>query len=653
MQALRRRLSILVLAALLAPLAQAEERFHITHSESLQDLTLGYDEHINSPGDSTPVVGEMARSMQFHAFSEQFEFRLHSNRALLSAAQRTSLGSNIGVYRGEIVGKSGSWVRVVVVDGAPRGMFWDGTTMYAIDVVDSGNSPSVYRLKDLQIAPGALACSHVGSAKNAATLLQAVVGEASAALASGPGATSQIDLAIISDSVFTNARGASAEADVIARMNVVDGLFSDQLGVQLNLNRVDIFDDTDDPFSDQLDAGDLLDEVANYRNSTPAQNANGLTHLFTGRNLDETTVGIAFGSAVCSRRFGAALTQGTFGLTTDSLIAAHEIGHNFGAPHDGTAGACESESQDFIMAPRINGSDQFSACSIVEMRAEIATANCLSPLPSTDVAVVSSTQVSNDLLGNSATIIFTVDSVGTDVADDVSIDVTLPSSVTLNGVSAGSGTCNSGAGNANCALGSIAAGSGVDVSLDITNTATGSANFSATIASAVDVNSNNNQSSVQYTIDPAIDLIAAAVTGQVALNDAATIRPSVDNQSSIVANNVTLTITPDADLQIDSVSWPAGSCNIANNVATCEAATLAAQSSTMVDLQVTGTSEGTLPYTLAVTANDVDRNTVNNSASANVSVGPEVTAADDSGGGAMGWLMLLWMGMARLILRKR
>ena len=63
-------------------------------------------------------------------------------------------------------------------------------------------------------------------------------------------------------------------------------------------------------------------------------------------------MGVAYSSALCSTRFGAGLSEGNAGAMFDSLVAAHEIGHNFGAPHDGKAGsACESEMGDFIMAP--------------------------------------------------------------------------------------------------------------------------------------------------------------------------------------------------------------------------------------------------------------------------------------------------------------
>jgi len=463
----------------------------------------------------------------------------------------------------------------------------------------------------------------------------------------GPGATQQIEVAVIADFEFTSDKGAGTDAALITRMNNVDGIFSMQLGVQLTVGRIDSFSSNNDPFSDELDSSLLLDELTAYRNATPVQHANGLSHLFTGRNLNTTTVGIAYTGALCSRRFGAGLTQGTHDITTDTLIAAHEIGHNFGAPHDGTSGsACESETGDFLMAPRINGNDEFSSCSLSQIQDDINRASCITPLASTDVAVLAGGQPSVILLGDAATVSFDVNSVGTDTANSVGVDVSIPAGLTLESVNVTPGTCTIGAGTASCAIGTIAAGSGATVSLTAATTAVGAFDLVATVTAATDADSNNNQANVQVTVDPAVDLVAtAAATAQVALNDSTTLRPSVENRSSIAASGVSVTVTPGAGISIDSASWIAGACSIANNVATCQATSLSPQTTTQLQIGVTGTSEGSRSYSLNATATEVDRNDANNSASGQVSVGSAPSGSSggsgDSGGGSFGWLFML------------
>jgi len=68
------------------------------------------------------------------------------------------------------------------------------------------------------------------------------------------------------------------------------------------------------------------------------------------------------------------------------LITAHEIGHVFGAPHDGT-GKCASTPQDqYIMTPTFTGTSitSFSRCSLDEIDAVLDSYACVVALPPPD-----------------------------------------------------------------------------------------------------------------------------------------------------------------------------------------------------------------------------------------------------------------------------
>lgn len=648
------------LGLMLVTIARAEDGINVTYQERLEQLQLLYATPRVEQKITTPMVG----SIQFDALGKRFDINLEVNHSLLNAMQRKLGDHQFEIYRGDIAGLPNSWARLVIADGLPRGMLWDGDGLMAIEVVTNEKTGAeeafIYRLSDLQIAPGALACSEISIAKNAAELAKAVLSEVTANVAQGPGATSQIDFAVIGDYEFTSDKGADASLELTTRMNNVDGIFSMQLGVQINVNRIDTFAANDDPFSDVTDSSDLLDDLTDYRFATPAQYANGLTHLFTGRTLEGSTVGIAYSEALCSRRYGAALTQGTHSVTLDSLIAAHEIGHNFGAPHDGTSGsACEAEPQDFLMAPRLNGSDQFSACSITQMQDDVSNAPCISAMPSTDLAMVVGSQSATALLGNAATITFEANSIGTEDASGVNVDVTIPAGVSLNSVSASSGSCAGGAGTASCVIGAVAAGSGVTITLDATTEAVGSADFVASVTADTDAVGGNNEATIRLTIDPAVDLVMTAATAaQVVVNQSTTIRPTIENRSSIAASNVAVNIAVDAGIRVDSASWTSGSCSISNNLVTCDADSLAAQASDTLQLGITGASEGSQSYTISVVAAETDRNTSNNEASGEVTVNPEVTTpppdnSSGGGGGSIGWLSLLFLVLTRLVPPKR
>jgi hypothetical protein len=139
------------------------------------------------------------------------------------------------------------------------------------------------------------------------------------------------------------------------------------VGIRIHVGSTFVYE-TQDPFTATA-APDLLQQLANYRRTTIASRRLGLTHLMTGRELDDTTVGIAYLDTVCSLQ-SASLTEarsGKLSAALISLVAAHEIGHNFGAPHDGEAGkACAATNPNaYLMAPTLStANSQFSPCSL-------------------------------------------------------------------------------------------------------------------------------------------------------------------------------------------------------------------------------------------------------------------------------------------------
>ena len=363
------------LAIIVCPLlVGAAEAATVQHAEPLRGFRVG----ARAGGADAKPAGAAPATVTFNAFSRDFALELEPNGRL--AAMHTPLGAATA-YRGTVAGRAGSWVRLVLTAAGPSGLVFDGETLFGIETAGdraSGpaiNEPAMFRLDDVYFAPGELGCEIGVAALDGQQALKAMAQEFTALAAAG--ATLNLDLGAVADFEFAQRFGADAESALLTRFNNVDGIFSEQLGVQITVGAVRVFTGSNDPFTSTA-ANELLDELARYRGATPAQEAQGLTHLFTGRNLDGTTAGIAFFGSLCATRrfgarsFGAGLSEARRGAVTDSLIAAHEIGHNFGAPHDGDANAaCAATPSTFLMAPTINFSDQFSACSLDEMRAEI------------------------------------------------------------------------------------------------------------------------------------------------------------------------------------------------------------------------------------------------------------------------------------------
>jgi len=607
----------------------------------------------NAAGPDAPLV------MSFDALGRRFDLELEPNGRLVSVARQNPLLDGVDIYRGELAGRPGSWARIVVSDGMPRGLFWDGNEMYAIeapgDSIVQSNGSVIYRLADAQIAPGSMSCGSASMAMTGSAAMDGLLDELGA-ISQAPGAISELEMGAIGDFEFTNSKGGDANAvtAITTRLNNVDGIFSQYVGVQISVTTIETFSAPNDPFTDERDPSSLLDELSDYRSATPAQYSNGLTHLYTGRDLLGTTVGIAWGgdsgSAFCSNFFGAGLSEGNGSSTFDSLVAAHEIGHNFGAPHDGESGSsCESETGSFIMAPQLNNSQQFSSCSIARMSAEVAGASCISALPSIDMEVALSGSATV-LFGASAVISYDVINNGTLDATNVAADFTLPANLTLDSVSASVGTCTSGAGTVSCTLGDVPGMSSRTVDITTTPAALGPGMISATVSADTDDRPGNNQETVQLTVDPAVDLVVNAPTSSsIKINKSGTISMTLENRATIDATGVALTVDLGTALQATSATWPLGSCTVTAQQVTCQAATFAAGSSSSVSVTATGVTEGNGNFTVTLTSVEADLVPGDNTGSGRM----PVRDPEESGSGPTGPLFLLLMTVAAALRRRR
>ena len=611
----------------------------LLHYESLERLEM---QGVSIDGSQKlSVAGPV--DMTFDSFGRTFDLDLVPNSNLLQAER--AFGDPIP-YRGQIAGNSESWVRIVIADGVPAGLIWDGSELYAIERPgqNSANSDSaiVFRLADAVIAPGSMTCGAGDAFSNGAAVYKSLVREL-AQKTRGPGAVSEINIGTIGDFEFFGVHGTDSNTAIMDRMNNVDGIFSTELGIQINVPVIETFTDAGDPFSDEVNSSLLLDEVATYRANTAAQNQNGLTHLWTGRDVENdsggnSTVGIAFTGVLCSTRFGAGLSEGDGNVTFDSLIAAHEIGHNFGAPHDAQQGSpCESAPDTFLMAPSLNGSNQFSQCSKDEMADNIAGASCIAALPSVDMRIAG--EDPTILLGNTATITVDVPNAGTLQATNVTADITLPNNIALISVATSHGSCTDGGGVVNCSLGDVDGSTTAMVTLTSDTTAVGVGQFSATVSADVDDNMTNNQDNFALTVQPAVNLgVSGPALRQVDLNQSANLLATVSNTSILNATNVTLSISLSSGLRADSASWSLGNCSVGANQVDCTASSFGAQASTSVSLGVTAIAEGASSISFDMASAEDDADPSNNTAMSTVNVG--VVEDEDDGGGGSGLLFL-------------
>ncbi|MGI9271579.1 MAG: M12 family metallo-peptidase [Woeseiaceae bacterium] len=623
--------------------------------------TLSVAEIVVSHFEPLQKLNVSSESIRFDALGKQFDLRLETNERVLAGLDSNIRTSGVNVYRGQLAGKPASWARIVVYAGVPSGIIWDGQEMFAIEAPgDSALGAStavVYRLSDSHIAPGTMSCGTDFLKGNTASVLKSMRAATKKAVANAPGAISEITMSAIGDYEFTNARGsdAAAAAAITTRLNNVDGFFSEQVGVQINVQLIETHSDPMDPFGDTLVADELLDEVSEYRLQNSGHSALGLTHMYTGRNFDTTTVGIAWRGTLCLDYFGAGVSEGNGGALNDSLVAAHEIGHNFGAQHDGEAGsACEAETGPFLMSPSINGSQTFSACSIGIMQAEAAAASCVVPLPAVDVSVRPQGQVSNVLLAANTDFVYEISSNGTIGVTAVVADFSLPSSLTFGTVATTAGTCTSGAGTVSCDIGNMAGLSSETITITAMPTSVGVGPLTAAVSTTdVDERPINNQDAIQLTVDPAVDLVVnTPANGAVFLNASTTVSATLNNVAVLDATNVSLSIALESGLQASAATWSIGTCTVTAQQVDCVANTFSAQSSSTLSITATGTTEGRKDVTVTLSSAEAEANPGNNTAIGEVRVTSQ-NDDDDDGGGSGGPFFLVLLALTAIARKKR
>jgi len=332
---------------------------------------------------NAPDVNQSSLVLDIY-LDERWRRLLLSTDQQLSQFLPTDTNAAVAYYHGQVVGSSGSWVRLTwLAEAWQGGIYLDGELLLLerrervsqlLMHTDRSNSRHIiFRARDVRflsaIDDGRLLGQQQHGIDNGSDLMdelrEGVV---------DPGM--EVPLTLVVDSQFLQRHGGLATAEALARLNLLNGLFRQQLGTTFHLLSLNLVSDN----ANMVDPhpSNLLHEFRDYMRTGPGSDIerSGVVNLLSGRDMTGGFVGSAWQGSVCQEHNHFSVNEDFGGLTLSALIMAHELGHTLGAPHDG-AGACADEPFDGIMNAQINGSDQFSACSITEMALELATASCL------------------------------------------------------------------------------------------------------------------------------------------------------------------------------------------------------------------------------------------------------------------------------------
>jgi hypothetical protein len=171
---------------------------------------------------------------------------------------------------------------------------------------------------------------------------------------------------------------AAVESRIESLLNLINVQYERDVGIRFELGSLVVRTSSNDPYSSS-DPSTLLDQLRSHWNANHGGTSRDLVHLFTGRELDNNVIGIAFLGVVCNQSYGYGLSQADFSSNIESTtdLIAHEIGHNFDADH------CSCPS--YTMNPTVTSANQFHPTSTIPViEAFRDSVGCLADVESVD-----------------------------------------------------------------------------------------------------------------------------------------------------------------------------------------------------------------------------------------------------------------------------
>ena len=276
------------------------------------------------------------------------------------------------------VGTAASWARATVrADGSLAGAVVDGKQVTVLD----GAAGTTTAAAVLDTAVGACPPPLIGPSRPHTAPMRRLT---------AAGGMPVAGLGIVGDHVFVQRAGGVTQATnrIVEVFNVVDGIFQSQHGVALQIERLLLFEVADPTLSTTTNINTTLNEIAAYWDAHATDTLAGVdtVQLVSGRSFDGNTIGLAWLDQLCVQHWGSSVTelQHYSDVYTRALLAAHELGHTFAAPHDAQEGSpCSfTDWGKWIMNPVLGSSllNQFSQCTKAQVAPAVARSACLGML---------------------------------------------------------------------------------------------------------------------------------------------------------------------------------------------------------------------------------------------------------------------------------
>ena len=369
------------------PVFRSEDLSAILNIQSCSVVTLEMGQTASTsltaivPIDGVPLTLDLEpRTVRAPAFSVELQLPDGSLMPIEPLPPRT--------YRGVVTGLDGSDVAASLSpEGLSARIILADDTDYFVEPIAAhvaGGGPNQYVVyRGDAVIPSGGTCGVSGAP---------VVGEAvSTAGTIAAGGLYIAELAIDADFEYFEINGSDVDATVAKIESIIDAVnvqYERDVAIRHVITGIVVRVAEPDPYTTS-NADNLLTQVRNEWTKQPLLvQPRDVVQMFTGRELDGSTIGIAFLGSVCLRGSHYSVVQSdchvgcdNFGCKTD--LSAHELGHSWNALHCGDNGlpsdpdrcspACFNETMNCGLTCR----NRFGTTSISQITAFRDTRTCL------------------------------------------------------------------------------------------------------------------------------------------------------------------------------------------------------------------------------------------------------------------------------------
>ncbi len=308
----------------------------------------------------------------------------HAEEEIAAGVRRSLPAPPINTYRGTVPGLRDSEARFTIRDRSLEGVILTPGEWYYIEPMQNF-SPSAdpsemvfYRRSD--ILPEAIGMCGATLAHKIGESRKLVEPEVLA----GMSGVSTAEVGTEADYEYVTASGgaAAANATILDILNQVDGIYQTELSVSLRVSYQHAWSTPDDPYVSTAPST-MLSEFRDYWNSNYYSVSYDIAHMWTGKDMDGGTIGIAYLSVLCdTRSYGYGLSQMFTSAIGKYILTAHEIGHNFGASHPDQESPPQTECNNTIMNSAVGTGFTFCAFSRSEIASHLnSNSTCLASGP--------------------------------------------------------------------------------------------------------------------------------------------------------------------------------------------------------------------------------------------------------------------------------